>query len=138
VGDVFPKLAAAGLEGDLPATEGKVLLVDFWASWCAPCKESFPSLAKIHAEYASRGLLVIGVSVDDKATDYRSFLTRHKPPFLTLRDQGKKLVSAVAVPAMPTSFLVSREGRVLAVFKGYHGDKTDKTLVEAIEKALQN
>ena len=79
VGDTFPALGAAGVVdlggGAPPATAGKVVLVDFWASWCAPCKASFPVMAKIHTDFAARGFLIAAVSVDDKpaaATDRKS------------------------------------------------------------------
>ena len=70
VGDPFPSLADAGLvslgTGELPATAGKVVLVDFWASWCTPCKASFPMMADLHREFAARGLLVAAIGVDEK------------------------------------------------------------------------
>lgn len=136
VGTVFPRLADAQLEGTLPATDGRVLLVDFWASWCGPCKESFPALAQLQADYGPRGVTVIGVSVDEKATAYAAFLKRHSPPFATLRDQAHKLVAAVKVPAMPTSFIIGRDGRVRAVFVGYHGGETEHAVRAALDLVL--
>lgn len=135
-GDKFPPLAEAGLEGTLPATAGHVLLIDFWASWCAPCKASFPALAQLHTDYASRGVIVLGVSVDDRPNDYAAFVKRHAPPFVTVRDQAHKLAAAAQVPAMPTTFVVGRDGRVRAVQPGYHGEATDKALRAALETAL--
>ncbi|HEY0947031.1 MAG TPA: TlpA disulfide reductase family protein [Opitutaceae bacterium] len=135
-GDPFPPLAEARLEGALPATEGRVLLVDFWASWCAPCKASFPALAKLHAEYASRGVVVLGVSVDDRAADYAAFLKKHAPPFATVRDHTHALAAAAQVPAMPTTFVIGRDGRVRTVQAGYHGKATDEALRAAVDAAL--
>ena len=135
-GAVFPALADARLEGTVPATAGQVVLVDFWASWCAPCKESFPELARLQADYAPRGVVVLGVSVDEKAAAYAAFLKRHAPPFPTVRDAAQKLVAAVQVPAMPTSYVVGRDGRVRAVFAGYHGAETAKAVRAALDAAL--
>ena len=135
-GAVFPKLADAQLEGTLPATEGRVLLVDFWASWCAPCKASFPALAQLHSSYGPRGVTIVGVSVDEKADACAAFVKRHAPPFAIVRDQAHKLVSAVKVPAMPTTFIVGRDGRVRAVFAGYHGEETEKAIRAALDQAL--
>src|SRR5579871_5611789 len=77
VGDTFPAFAPAGLVnlagGDLPAIAGRIALVDFWASWCAPCKASFPAMAKLHADFAPRGLLIAAVSIDEKSTAAVSF-----------------------------------------------------------------
>jgi thiol-disulfide isomerase/thioredoxin len=135
-GDAFPSLTAAGLSGALPATAGQVVIVDFWASWCAPCKASFPVFAKIHGDYAARGLVIIGVSVDDKAPDYAGFVKKLHPPFATVLDQNHTLVSQVAVPAMPTSYLVGRDGRVRFVHQGFHGDETERELRKEIEALL--
>jgi thiol-disulfide isomerase/thioredoxin len=90
VGEVFPALAAAGLTGGtVPVTAGHVTIVDFWASWCAPCKASFPAYARLSAAYAAGGLVLVAVSVDDRAADYETFLRKWHPPFTTLRDARK-------------------------------------------------
>jgi thiol-disulfide isomerase/thioredoxin len=140
VGDAFPDLAGAGVVplagGALPKTAGKVTLVDFWASWCAPCKASFPAMAKLHTDFAARGLVVAAVSVDEKAAPAEAFARKLAPPFATLLDRDKKLVSAVAVPAMPTSYLVGTDGRVKAIYQGFHGDDTDRVVRRDIETAL--
>jgi thiol-disulfide isomerase/thioredoxin len=135
-GAAFPRLADAQLEGTLPSTEGRVVLVDFWASWCAPCKASFPALGQLHADYGARGVTILGVSEDDKAKDYAAFLKKYAPPFATVRDAAHKLAGAVKVPAMPTTFIVGRDGRVRAMFTGYHGDETEKSIRAALDQAL--
>ena len=136
-GDKFPSLAAAGLTGGtLPATEGHVTLVDFWASWCAPCKASFPAFARLHADYSARGLAIVAVSVDEKASAYAAFVKKMQPPFAALHDAGQKLVSVVQVPAMPTSYLLDRSGRVRFVHQGFHGSETEAELRKEIESLL--
>jgi thiol-disulfide isomerase/thioredoxin len=70
-GDAFPALTGVGLTGGtLPDTAGHVVLVDFWASWCAPCKASFPAFARLNADYGARGLVIVAVSVDEKLSAY--------------------------------------------------------------------
>ncbi len=140
VGDVFPSLVSAGLVslagGPLPATAGQVVLVDFWASWCAPCKASFPMIAKLHQEYAPRGLVNAAIGLDDKSAAAEAFVKKLAPPFPTLHDRGKKLVQSVVVPAMPTSYLIGRDGRVRFLHAGFHGDRTETELRKNLETLL--
>ena len=139
-GDAFPPLNAASLTGVvLPATDGRVVLVDFWASWCAPCKASFPAMAKLHADYASRGVLILAVGLDDRhdpraAAD--AFIRRMAPPFVVLRDAGNRLVPLVAPPAMPTSYLLGRDGTVRFVHQGFHGEATEREVRRELDTLL--
>lgn len=136
-GDFFPDLKNAAPTGtELPDTNGSVVLVDFWASWCAPCKASFPAFARLHSDYGERGLVVVAVSVDEKAAAYAAFLKKMVPPFVVVRDENRKLVSAVKVPTMPTSYLLGRDGRVRFVHSGFHGAATENELRRNIEAVL--
>lgn len=136
VGELLPDWAGLGLEGTLPETGGRVLLVDFWASWCAPCQASFPDLAGIHRDFTARGVTLVAVSVDKNARAYEAFLRKYAPPFATVRDARQAYVAAVGVPVMPTSVVVGRDRKIRAVFAGYHGDKTAAALRAALEAAL--
>ena len=136
VGDPFPELAAAGLSGRVPETHGQVVLVDFWASWCAPCKASFPAFAKLNSDYAPRGLVILAVSVDEKPAAYSNFVQKWQPPFAVVRDASQKLVSTVKVPSMPTSYLLGRDGRVRFLHRGFHGSATEQELRQHIEAVL--
>ena len=137
-GAAAPDLKAFNLEGQLPATlAGRVVLVDFWASWCGPCKSSFPVLGDLHQRYADKGLLVLGVSVDETAAAMNRFLEAHPAAFTIVRDSGRKLVAAADVQAMPTSFLIDRRGRIRFVHTGFHGAATEQKYVEEIEMLLK-
>lgn len=140
VGDVFPPLSASGvvpLSGTaFPATTGQVVLIDFWASWCAPCKASFPMMAQLHKDYSTRGFVIAAVGVDEKPAAAIAFARKLAPPFATLHDREQALVKSVAVPTMPTSYLVGRDGRVRFVHEGFHGDATERELRKEIEALL--
>jgi thiol-disulfide isomerase/thioredoxin len=135
-GDPFPSLAAAGLDGQLPATEGRVVLVDFWASWCGPCKASFPAYSKLQTDYGNRGLVIIAVSVDESSAAYERFVKNLRPPFVTVRDQAQQLVRQVKVPAMPTCYLIGHDGRVRFVHQGFHGEDSARELRKEIDTLL--
>jgi thiol-disulfide isomerase/thioredoxin len=136
-GGAFPPLSLAG-PGDarLPATSGKVMIVDFWASWCAPCNASFPALSRLSKKYADRGLVIIGVGVDDSPSAYSAFVARLKPPFATVHDSRHVLVGAVQVPTMPTSYVVDRAGKVRFIHEGFHGVQTERALAREVETLL--
>ena len=140
VGDAFPALTSAGLVtlsgADVASTAGKVVLVDFWASWCAPCKASFPMMAQLHKDYAARGFVIAAVGVDEKSAAAVAFAKKLAPPFATLHDKEQKLVKQVVPPTMPTSYLVGRDGRVRFIHQGFHGDATDRELRKEIEALL--
>jgi thiol-disulfide isomerase/thioredoxin len=136
-GSSFPQLSDAGLSGgEVPKTAGRVVLVDFWASWCAPCKASFPTYSRLQSDYAARGLVVVAVGVDDSLPDYQGFVARLKPAFATLYDSRRKLVSLVQVPTMPTSYLLDRSGRVRFMHPGFDGEQTGRELRKEIETLL--
>ena len=135
-GDKLPALSQFGLEGVPPAIEGKVVLLDFWASWCGPCKQSFPVLDKLHADFKDRGLVVLGVSVDDKAESMQKFLKGTPVAFATVRDAAHALVSHAGVEAMPSSILIGRDGKVVAVHRGFKGKATGDELRKEIESLL--
>lgn len=137
VGDAFPSLSVIGQSGaDLPAATGRILLVDFWASWCAPCKESFRTYAQLHADYRARGLVIVAVSVDEKQGAFDSFVKKLSPPFIVVRDKDQHLVREVKVPAMPTCYLLGRDGRVRFVHRGFYGAETDRLVRKEIDLLL--
>ena len=137
VGDSLPDLTTFKLEGRLPdSLKGKVVLVDFWASWCLPCAESFPAMNELRKEYGDRGLVIIAVNVDEKQTDMERFLKKHPSSFLVVRDAEHKLVEAFHPPTMPTSFLVDRKGKVRFLHKGFRGKETSKEYRTEIESLL--
>ena len=136
VGDAFPDLAAFKLEGALPAdTKDKVVIVDFWASWCGPCKESFPAMNELQKKYGDK-LVIIAVNVDENAADKEAFLKENTAAFTVVRDGGQKLVDKVEIGTMPSSFVLSRDGKVRFVHSGFHGADSKRKYIEEIESLL--
>jgi thiol-disulfide isomerase/thioredoxin len=137
VGETFPSLGAAALEGGPPpATAGRVTLVDFWASWCDPCKASFPAYAQLQSDYRTSGLLIVAVSVDVDPDKFAAFVKRVAPPFPILRDATHQLVRQVQVPVMPTCYLLGRDGRVRFVHQGFHGAESEREIRREIDSLL--
>ena len=136
-GQPFPDLKGYALEGNLPVYAGQVVLVDFWATWCAPCKASFPAYSQLQRDLAPRGFVLLAVSIDKTAAPYDEFLKRFGPAFPTVRDGAQKLIAEVKVPTMPTSYLIDRKGVVRSVHTGFHGDATVRALREEITRLLE-
>jgi cytochrome c biogenesis protein CcmG/thiol:disulfide interchange protein DsbE len=103
-----PLARAADL--DLSAYRGKVVYVDFWASWCGPCKQSFPWMQTMKDTYDRRGLTVIAVNLDLDRADADKFLDRFRPTFEVRFDPKGKLAEFYKVQAMPSSVLIDRHG----------------------------
>src|SRR4051794_2553142 len=103
----------------LSAYAGKVVLVDFWASWCGPCKASFPALDALQREWRARGLDVIAVNVDESRHAADSFLARRPHELAVAFDPRGDIASAFKVDGMPSSFILDRAGSVRFSHAGY-------------------
>jgi len=131
----LPALGEFGLEGSLPSLKGKVVYLDFWASWCSPCKASFPILQKWQQELAGKGFTVLAISVDEKAADMQDFLKKTAVNFPVVRDAAQKLVAAASIKTMPTSFLIDRQGSIRHVHQGFRR-QDEKPLFDQITALL--
>ena len=127
VGDPLPDLAACKLAGKLPdSLAGKVVLLDFWASWCDSCAESFPVMDSLQQKYGPAGLVIIAVDVDDSKSDMADFLKKHPVSFVTVQDARQYLGDKVNVSGLPTSFLIGRDGKVAFIHHGFNGTDSPK------------
>ena len=136
-GDAFPDLTQYALEGKLPDLHGKVVLVDFFASWCGPCNDSFRIMEELHKKFAGRGLIVVAINLDKNKDDMADFLKQHPASFVIVRDAANKLVRQVKIPTMPSSFLIDQNGKVHAFHRGFRGEETRKKYTEEIEALLR-
>ena len=138
VGDNFLDLATFHLEGKLPdALKGKVVIVDFWASWCQPCKESFPAMNELQKKYGDKGLVIIAVNEDEEKSDMQDFLKANTATFTVVRDAKQKLVAMAGIQTMPSSFVLDDTGKVRFVHGGFHGAETRKQYEQEIESLLK-
>jgi thiol-disulfide isomerase/thioredoxin len=118
-----PDVSLHGPDGVVHLSDyrGKVLLVDFWASWCVPCKASFPALDAIYREFQPRGLEVLAVNVDETQRNADSFLAAHPHRMTVLFDPKGIGPEAFGVKGMPTSFLIDKTGAIRFTHTGYAG-----------------
>jgi thiol-disulfide isomerase/thioredoxin len=100
---------------------GQVLIVDFWASWCKPCRESIPWLNELQARYRDRGLVIVGVNVDAERGDAEKFLSAVPISFEVVFDPGGSLAREFKVPGMPATYLFDRDGMLAASHFGFRG-----------------
>lgn len=131
-----PPAHVAGTTLDLADYEGKVVLVDFWASWCVPCRRSFPWMNEMHARYANDGLAIVAVNMDAEPGDAEAFLREYPAAFTIIRDKDASLARAFDVSAMPTSYLIGRDGERISRHLGFKVKDQDEYETEIIE-ALQ-
>jgi len=102
--------------------KGKVVLVDFWASWCVPCKTSFPALDSLYREYHARGVDVLAVNLDERRRDADAFLAERPHALTVLFDPKGASAQAFGVEGMPSSFLIDRDGVIRFTHMGYSGN----------------
>lgn len=135
-GDPAPPFTLPESNGNAVALDnlrGRVVYVDFWASWCAPCRRSFPWMSEMQRRYGDGGLTVVAVNVDRKREDAAKFLAVTPGAFTIVYDPAGAVASAYDVKGMPTSYLVDRAGRIVAVDSGFREDA--KAALEARIKA---
>jgi cytochrome c biogenesis protein CcmG/thiol:disulfide interchange protein DsbE len=131
VGEAPPPFSLATAKGDTVALDrlkGQVVYVDFWASWCGPCKRSFPWMNELAERYGDKGFTVVAVNVDKKREDAERFLAATPARFTVVYDAPGATPAAWAVKGMPSSYLVDRSGRVVMVEQGFRDEQ--KGLVE--------
>lgn len=126
IGDAAPALAlptAAGADVDLAKLRGTVVYVDFWASWCGPCKRSFPWMNEMARKYGARGFAVVAINVDKKREDAERFLKAAPAEFTVAFDAAGTSPAAWQVKSMPSSYLVDAGGRIVLVENGFKDDR---------------
>ena len=137
IGQVAPEISllnTKGLAVNLSSFNGKVVLIDFWASWCRPCREANPLVVKLYEKYKSQGFEVYGVSIDSKKSSWINAIKQDKIKYSQVIDLGgwnSKVAAQYGVEAIPASFLLNKKGIVVAI------DLEGKNLEAAIIELLK-
>ena len=118
MGDQAPDIVLKGIHGEdvqLSDFKGKVILIDFWASWCAPCRKANPQLEKFYQKYKSQDFVVLGVSLDSKETSWKNAIKKDRltfPQVIDTKNWNSKIVQAYGVDNLPASFLINKVGKI--------------------------
>jgi peroxiredoxin len=137
-GDQAPDFTAPGLAGgtvSLAAYRGKVVYLDFWASWCGPCAQALPALDQLRKEFAPGDFQVVAVNVDREAKTARAFLRKRPVGYPSALDPAGAIPERFGVEVMPTSFLIDRDGTVRHVQRGFRQDDVEP-LRQQIQKLV--
>jgi len=117
---------------NLSALKGKVVYLDFWASWCTPCKKSFPWMKKIQAKYRDQGLVIIAANMDSNREKADAFIKQSSPNFTIAFDPDGKVAEQYQLVGMPSSYLIDKNGQLVGHHTGFREDD-----VENLEKQIR-
>lgn len=122
IGEKAPTFTLDSLngQGKMAVAPGKVTIVDFWATWCEPCKKSFPKYQDLYVKYKASGLEIVAVSVDDEKNGIPEFIKAHGAKFPVGWDEGHKVADRWKPPGMPSAFIIDKSGVIRHVHQGYH------------------
>jgi thiol-disulfide isomerase/thioredoxin len=138
IGRVAPPCALTSIGGAQPIAlapdRGKVLWIDFWASWCPSCAQSFPFLIALDRDFRARGFEIVAVNLDEEPEDAQAFLARHAARFELAADPSGRCPRDFGVEALPSSYLVDRHGVIRHVHRGFRESESEKlrALVESL------
>jgi len=132
-----PAFRLARLDGgevDLASLRGRFVVMNFWASWCVPCKDEAPLVERVWREYRDRGVVVIGVNVQDLESEARKFIANMGVTYPNVRDRDGTVSRAYGITGIPETFFIDRQGRVIRKFPGAAVEW--RTWSEAVEQVL--
>lgn len=133
VGQPFPDFTATELNGkaaSVGAFKGKVVLVDFWATWCGPCVAELPHVLKTYEKFHPKGFEVVGISLDRDKNKLTKFIAAKKIPWVQVLDNKGELAQRYSVQFIPLTVLVGKDGKILAI--GARGEQLEAAVAQAI------
>ena len=118
----------SGKQWSLSDAQGKVLIVDFWATWCKPCRESFPALEELYKKHKKQGFELLAINIDDTPDDVDDFLKSTGVHFKIGFDPGGEKIAGkkYPIPTMPTTYVIDKSGKVRHVHAGFHDGEPDE------------
>ncbi len=129
-----------GLDGKrvrLDALKGKVVVLDFWASWCGPCKEELPELERLKAAYETKGVAFVTVNIDIERANAEAMARKLKLTMpVGLDPKGDQAANAFGLPTMPTSYVIDQQGVVRFIHEGFHGASDVEKLKHEVDGLL--
>lgn len=131
-GDTFPSFKIPTLDGktlDTAQLKGRVIYVDFWASWCTTCKRSFPIMSELSDELKSQGVFFLGINTDEDVSLANKFLESTPVSFLNVSDKNQKVVSYFEPKGFPYAYIVGKDGIVHTVKGGFAGKEETRELL---------
>src|SRR5919108_6041016 len=143
LGQTAPAFDLQRLDGNgrfsLASSSGRVRVVNFWATWCGPCKSESPALQRLWEQYRKQGVVFVGVDYNDVASDARRFVRKHGLTYPMVRDRDGSVGNAYDLTGVPETFVVDRRGRLLEHFAGPIDLRdNDRAFRRAVDRALQS
>lgn len=113
--------------------KGKVVILDFWATWCPPCLEEIPHFKKLHQQYSGQGLVILGVSLDEAGRDHvKEFMKENSIPYPIAMSNDKIVEDFGGIRGIPTTFVIDRDGKIVSKLVGYHDLEEFESLIKKV------
>ncbi len=146
-GDAAPPVGRSAPEFSVPlmsggtltlrSLRGKPIVLNFWASWCVPCREETPLLVRLHKVYGPRGVQFVGLDAEDQVAGARAFIAQHHVDYLIARLEDERVIDAYSVPGLPTPVFIGADGIVTGkVVGGFVGPEGEKLLISRLDRLL--
>jgi thiol-disulfide isomerase/thioredoxin len=142
VGEPAPQFTLPTLLQDKPTSlqqyKGKVIYLDFWASWCAPCRTSFPLLNKLHQKLKDKGFEVVAINLDEDKANAEKFLKEIPVDFTIVRDSTGEWSDKYVVESMPTSFIIDKQGVIQNIHHGFTSNDINELEQKVVDLLAKN